>query len=182
MNDVPTLKNEAFELLRTFKDCSEDTERLVVSIIRKKFSWLTSKELYSVFQSGIAGDYGKVYSLDPETLLSWVKKFQKEKDETKNYLDSPLIPISTHHGENINWLKEANKCYKAFLNGVSEEYFHPAVYDRMMLDDKIKMNSYLKKLLGQGEPEDIRIAKQKILKDVFTEYKSRGLTFVYFIR
>lgn len=171
--------NPAFELLRQHKDVKEETEKLVMKKVRGR---ITQNELITVFENGLSGQYGKLYSADPQTLLSWVEQFEKSKNSAANYLESPLLPVSTNQREPIAWDKEANKCYKAFLNGVSEEYFHPAVYDRMMLDDKIKMNSYLKKLLGEGMPENIRVAKQKILKDVFAEYKSRGLTTIYFIR
>jgi len=176
--------NSAFELLRSFKEVSEDTEKLVLAIVSRKHKDLTIKELSKIFESGIAGEYGKIYTLDPQTILSWIDKYEKNKNSAKDYLDSPLLPVWWPGKETHDWLKEANKCYKAFLNGVSSEYFHHCVYDRMMLDDKIKLNAYRKyySVDVDYESEEIKAAKRKILKDVFQKMKDQGLTYVYFIK
>src|SRR5438046_3995335 len=136
--------NSAFEVLRNFKEVSEETEKLVLAIISRKHRDLTIKELAQIFENGIAGEYGKIYTLDPQTLLAWVEKYTKNKNSNKSYLETSLLPVTTPGYESIDWFKEANKCYHAFLNGVSEQYFHHCVYDRMMLDDKIKINAYRK--------------------------------------
>lgn len=174
--------NPAFEMIRQHKKVSEETEALVMKKVRGR---ITNTELMQVFEDGLSGKYGKVYSMDPETLIGWVNKHEVEKNSAKNYLDSALLPISTLGRENIDWWKEANKCYRAFLNGVSEQYFHPCVYDRMMLDDKgIKLNDY-SKYVPTGtvidENFDPTIYKQKVLKDVFRKFKDEGKTWIYFI-
>lgn len=175
------LTNPAFELLRSFKECSEETEKLVTGIIRRRFSDLTKKELAQIFEQGISGEYGKVYTLDPQTLLGWVEKYSKNKNSNKSYLEGALLPVNTPGYEMIDWFKEANKCYQAFLNGVNEQYFHRCVYDRMMLDDKIKLNAYWKYYKGD-DLEEVYKAQRKILGDVFNDYKQQGYTTVYFIK
>lgn len=185
MNILTT--NSAFELLRGFKEVSEETEKLVSAIMRRKYPDLTIRELTQVFENGIAGDYGKIYQLDPQTLLAWIEKYWKNKTAPKNYLETGLLnpSASLYHRDYPQkaeqWHKEINKCYRAFLNGVKEENFHPHCYDRMMLDDKIKLNSYREFYKGL-EQEEIDKAKQKIIKNLFTEYQQKGYTFVYFIQ
>lgn len=174
------ITNPAFEFLRKHKQVSEETETLVMKKVRGR---VTQDELFTVFENGITGQYGKIYSLDPQTLMTWVETYSKGKNSSKNYLSTGLEPVTTPTWENIEWDKEANKCFTAFLNGVSETYFHPAVYDRMMLDGKIKINAYIKYFTETGNhPYDVQTAKQKILRDTFWGYKSTGWTFVYFIK
>jgi hypothetical protein len=173
--------NSAFELLRNFKEVSEETEKLVLAIVSRKHRDLTIKELSQIFESGIAGEYGKIYTLDPQTILSWIDKYEKNKNSAKDYLEGPLLSVNTPGFETIDWLKEANKCYQAFLRGISEIYFHHCVYDRMMLDDKIKLNAYRKFYQGD-DINEIHRAQQKIIKEVFMKMKDQGLTYVYFIK
>lgn len=173
--------NPAFEILRAFKECSEETEKLVVAMIRKKFYGLTNNELKTIFENGIAGEYGKIYSLDPQTLLSWIEKYWRNKNAPKNYLEGGLLPVNTPSWETVEWDKEANKCYRAFLNGVSHEYFHRCVYDRMMIDGKIELNAYQKYYRG-SDLNEVYQAQQKILRDVFADYNKQGFSTVYFIK
>lgn len=180
MNEILTA-NSAFELLRQFKDVSAETEKLVMAIIRRKHRDLTIKELTKIFEDGIAGEYGKVYTLDPQTILSWVDKYSSNKNSSVSYLQSPLLSIDTPAWENIDWSKEANRCFQAFLNGVSEQYFHRCVYDRMMVDGKIPVNAYKKYYKGD-DLEEVYSAQRKFLKDVFTDYKRAGFTTIYFIK
>jgi hypothetical protein len=83
--------NSAFNVLRDFKEVSEETEKLVLAIISRKHRDLTIKELTTIFETGISGQYGKVYTLDPQTLLSWVEKYIADKNSSKSYLESPLL-------------------------------------------------------------------------------------------
>lgn len=190
---MTTLENPAFEMLRRFKECDSETEKLVLSVVRKKHS-ITQNEMYAVFENGIAGEYGKVYSLDPQTLIGWVEKFSKAKNSNKNYLESPLLSVNAPSWGTIEWDKETNKCYMAFLAGVSHTDFHPAVYDRMLLDGKIPLNSYMKhyngpkdsgpdnELLWKETMNEVGKAKQIVLRNVFLSYKSQGFQTVYFIK
>lgn len=175
--------SSAFELLRSFKEVSPETERLVLAIVRRQHSMLTINELIKIFENGITGQYGKVYTLDPQTILSWIEKYEASKNDSKNYRDTPLYPVN-RNGEEVSmdgWRKEANKCYTAFLNGVSHEYFHAHVYDRMLLDDKIKPNSYKKHCKDQSDIWEVNKAQRMILRDIFLDYKDRGYAEVYFI-
>lgn len=173
--------NPAFELLRQHKEVKEETEKLVMKKVRGR---ITQDELLTVFENGISGQYGKLYSADPQTLLSWVNQYQNKKNSSENYLNAPLLDVNVPDYERIEWDKETNKCYRAFLNGVSEEYFHHGVYMRMVLDDKIEIGSLYKyqKYTNQvGWTEDLRMAARKVLRDIFSEYKSKGYEIVYYI-
>lgn len=171
------ITSPAFDILRQFKDVSKETEDFVMKRIKGKIS---NSEMISCFENGLAGQYGKVYKADPETILGWVEKFKSQKSNTTNYLSSGLLAVDYPTWEVVEWDKEANKCLTSFLNGVSESYFNPGVYDRMMVDGKIQINAYLKHLTGES-PEEIIKAKQKVLRDVFLSYKSKGWISVYLV-
>lgn len=172
----------AFDLIRQFKEVDSDTESLVLKRVRNK---ITQTEMMEAFEKGVAGDYGKFYTADPQTLITWVNKYLSGKDSAKNYLQSGLVDKRTHvthPNYPDDFQKEANKCFTAFVNGVSPLEFHPHVYDRLMVDNKIPMNCYLKYFEPTGnESEDVMIAKQKVLKDFFTYCKKKGWTYLYMI-
>mgnify|MGYP001244487831 FL=1 len=185
------MNNPAFELIRLHKEVKPDTETLVLKQIRGR---VTPNELINIFENGVSGKYGKLYSADPQTLLSWVDAYLKTKHSDKNYLSSGLADPSLPSWETYEWDKEANKCFNAFMNGVKETNFHPAVYDRMICDNKIDLNAYMKYYDGPENafPDNrlvwievlsaVKKAKQKVLKDIFLSYKNKGYTYVYFIR
>jgi hypothetical protein len=50
-----------------------------------------------------------------------------------------------------------------------------------MIDGKIQVNAYRKHYPGD-DLEEIYKAQRKVLRDVFSEYKSNGFTTVYFIK
>lgn len=171
--------NPAFEFLRKHKQVTDETEALVMKRVKGR---LSSSELFSVFENGITGQYGKVYSLDAQTLVGWVAEFLRGKESPKNYLSSGLLPVDYPTWEVVDWDKEANKCFTAFLNGVSEANFNPGVYDRMMVDGKIKLNAYMEFFTDSGDTaKQVIAAKQRVLRNVFLTYKSNGWTTVYFI-
>lgn len=172
------MNSPAFEIIRRHKEVSYETEALVLKKVGGKVS---STELITIFENGISGQYGKLYSVDPQTLMNWVNQYLVQKNSNRNYLEASLLPVSTPSWEVVEWDKEANKCFKAFLNGINEQYFHPGVYSRLMLDGKIEINAYRKYYKGDDLAE-VSAAQQKILKDVFSEYQAKGFTTVYFIR
>ena len=178
--------NPAFQFLREHKNVPEEVEALVMKKTRGRIS---QNELMTVFENGVSGKYGKLYSADAQTLMGWIEEYEKSKNSAVNYLDGSLLPVTASTREDYDWAKEANKCYKAFLNGVSFEYFHHGVYMRMVLDDKIKIGSLYKyeKLNPKqdeqvGWTEELKMAARKVLRDTFLDYKSRGSEFIYFIR
>jgi hypothetical protein len=183
--------NPAFEFLRKHKQVTYETESLVM---KKVSGRINHHDLFTAFENGISGSYGKVYSLDPQTLIGWVDSFLKSKNSDKNYYSAGLIPVNTPITEPIEWDKEANKCYTAYLNGISEDNFHPGVYDRCMLDGNIKINSYMKYYIGPDgvSPDDkikwsevisyVTKAKQLVLRDYFASCKQKGFSFIYFIK
>lgn len=181
--------NIAFDFLRTFKDVSEETEKLVMKTIKYKYPDLTIDNLRDIFEKGISGEYGKVYKLDPDILLGWVKENYKRVKTGDNYLATPLLnPDEPVTGVNYpskveDWMKEANKAYMYFLNGVAETYIHPHIYDRMMLDGKIAINSYLHYYKEDAEVfNNVKKAKQLVLRDIFFNYKRNGYNTVYFVK
>ena len=177
------MNNPAFDYLRQFKKISEDTEALVTKFIKKKYPELGMKELVQIFENGIAGEYGKIYSADPETILDWIRKHLSSKGNQRSYYETPLLTkdISMYDyrypEKQEDWNKEVNKAFTAYLNGVSTTEMHPHIYDRLMVDSKIPLNAYLKHYTT-----DITIAKQKILQDYFNGCKQQGFTYIYFIK
>lgn len=189
--------NPAFEMVRKHKKVEQETENLVIKLSRSK---ITQDEMITAFENGIAGKYGKFIAADTQTLMGWIKQFLASKNNSKNYLESGLLDIRTKitdfkYPSGVNdWCMEANKCFTAFLNGVDPINFHPHVYDRMMLDNKVELNAYKKYLPAviQNEPHSvdeiehffnshITPAKQMILRDVFNYYRSKGWKSVYLI-
>lgn len=178
------INNIAFEFLKQHKDVKPEVESLV---LKKTRGQLTTEELLSIFEDGIAGKYGKIYSLDAATLLNWVDVWKSSKNSTKNYLETGLLnPNEPVTGVNYPqtydaWHKEVNKCYLAYISGVSEEYFHPDCYDRLMMDGKILFGSSNKYFDGKTS-ESYKSAKQKCVRDYFAQCKSRGWNQIYFVR
>lgn len=173
----------AFDLVRKFKEITPDTERLVLKKVRNK---ATQDDIFNAFEKGVSGDYGKFIAADPQTLISWVNKFLSEKDSSKNYLTAGLIPVDIKYTDRRypldadEWKKEVNKCYHAFLNGVSCEHFHPLCYTQMQMDDKIQLNEY-KKFADTFDEQQIRLAQQKIMAEKFDQYKKMSYDNVYLI-
>jgi len=180
----------AFLYLRKFNDVSAETEDLVCKRISGRVS---SSELIKCFENGIAGEYGKVYKADPETIMMWVKKFINNKVSAKNYLDSGLIPVSVNGvyvSDLTDWMKETNKCYMAFVSGVSEEYFHHYVYKCLVTDDRIKKEDYQRyykfnpfefEQNGFVETEEMKSAMRKSVRDYFANCKAKGFDKIYFV-
>jgi hypothetical protein len=80
-----------------------------------------------------------------------------------------------------DWIKEVNKCYTAFLKGVSVFDFHPHVYDTLVIDRKM-YRDYFEKYLPNKEyhPMDIRKAKHLCIKEYFEWAKSNSQDKIYF--
>lgn len=171
--------NPAFALLRKYKQCDPDTENLVMKKFKNRVS---QDDLITIFEKGVSGEYGRFIQADPQTLIGWISKFLGAKNNSENYLSAGLLSVDHPAWDNIEWNKEVNKCYTAFLNGVHESNFHPAIYDWMLLDGRIELNAYLKHFKETGdEPMDIRKAKQTVIRNLFLTYKSNGWNTVYFI-
>jgi hypothetical protein len=177
------MTNPAFDYLRQFKKVSKETEELVIKFIKKKYPEIGVNELVKIFENGIAGEYGKVYAADPETILDWIKAHTKGKGQQRSYYESPMLTkdISIYDQrypeKQEDWNKEVNKSYTCFLNGVSTLEMHQDIYDRLMVDNKIEMNSYLKYY-----SDSVEEAKQLVLKDYFNECKKKGYSYIYFIK
>ena len=175
--------NPAFDYLRRFKKVSDETEELVMKVIKKRYPEISMNDLVNIFESGISGDYGKVYSADPETILDWIRKHITNKGQQRSYYETPLLTADITMYDNRypekqeDWNKEVNKAFTAFLNGVSTTQMHPHIYDRLMVDSKIPLNAYLRHYTT-----DVTIAKQKTLGDYFNDCKQKGFTYIYFIK
>ena len=175
--------NPAFEYLRQFKKVSDESEELVMKVVKKRYPEISLNELVNIFEQGITGDFGKVYSADPETLLDWVRTYTNRKGQQRSYYETPILtPDVTIYDQRYpekqeDWNKEVNKGYTAYLNGVSTKEMHPHIYDRLMVDGKIQMNAYLK--YYQDKVDE---AKQMILNDYFQEQKKKGFSYIYFIK
>jgi len=174
--------NPAFEYFRRFKKVSDETEELVMKVIKKRYPEISMNDLVSIFESGLSGDFGKVYSADPETIIDWVRTFTNRRGQQRSYYETPLLTADIsiydqrYPDKQDEWNKEVNKGFTAYLNGVSTKEMHPHLYDRLMVDGKIEFNAYLKYYKDKVDE-----AKQMILNDYFLEQKRKGFTYIYYI-
>ena len=121
------------------------------------------------------------YKLDPQTLVGWLSAVKTPKNASGGYLTEGLLdPMKKYHELGLSdWMQEANKCFLKFCEGVGIEYFHPSVYDTLMLSGKIELNTCMKYLTDGYTDQDVISAKQKVLRDVFITYKSKGWNQLY---
>jgi len=190
------MNNPAFEFLRQFKQVNELTEELVTKTLKKKYPNLTLEQLTHIFEQGISGNYGKVYAIDPQTLLGWVADYMSSQGTTKHYLDEGLLDNTLHITDSRyptgirEWEQEVNKCYNAYLRGVKPEHFHPHIYDRLVMDNKLHHSSFLNFMsedtlveyrAGNYEKigKEIRCAKHKNVASFFDSKKSYGNDKIY---
>lgn len=168
-----------FDYLRKFKEVSEETETLV-----NKKAYLGYGELLKCFENGISGLYGKVYSLDPQTLLGWVRQYKNDNSAVK----AQSAPLSSHatvtsreypQGNN-EWYNVCNNSFTAFLGGAAPETIHPDIYDWLVLEGKIDFGS-LKKIPGYPEITEIEISKGKqgFVAKYFRECSNKGWNKIY---
>ena len=177
------MKNPAFEFLRQFKQVTEVTEELVTKTLKRKYPDLTLEELLDMFEQGICGEFGKVYNIDPQTLLGWAYEYMSKKENPVKYLDEPLldnrlkITDKGYPTTHTMWEREVNKCYNAYLKGIDATNFHPHIYDRLVMDGKIERDYFNKHLVG----ENIREAKHKSLADYFDYMRQIGNDKIYYV-
>lgn len=189
------MNNPAFEFLRQYKQVSQATEELVTKTLKRKNPNLTYSELTDIFELGISGEYGKVYSIDPQTLLDWVSEWMSRRQNPSSYLESALLDNTIHITDKryptsqSDWEKEVNKCYNAYLRGIKVTEFHPHIYDRLMMDNKIHFNDFLECMSAEElnyyqngiyEKSNIRLAKQKCIGKYFEHRKTLGHHSIYF--
>lgn len=175
----------AFELLRQFKQVSTDTELLVMKAIKKRFSHISRQDLYNIFELGIQGEFGKLYSADPQTLIGWVEDYNKSRKDKVSYYETPVLPPDTRITDPRypttyeDWQKEVNKAFTSFLNGVSVRNLHPDIYDRLLLDGRIKIGQHL---VWYSHEEDWNLSRQKAVEKYFTDCKLSGLNQIYYVK
>ncbi len=177
--------NTAFEFLRQHKEVRQEVESLV---LRKMYYTATEGEMLAAFENGISGKYGKIYTLDAQTLIKWINNFKNEGKEGDLWINSTMIgaDIGQHHKDypltNKQWNQQVNRAYMAHKSGLNERLFHPDLYSYLVLDDKIKLGS-LKKYTPPEYPEcsdeEIKAAMRKVVKDFFIECDKRGMQFIY---
>lgn len=190
------MRNPAFEFLRQFKQVSEVTEELVTKNLKKRFPNITIEKLTEVFEKGISGDYGKVYAMDVQTILGWVEDYMRKQGSTKHYLDKGLLDPSVKITDPLyptglkEWYEEVNRCYNAYLRGVKVENFHPHVYDRLVMDNKLHHSDFVSRMSPEAESQyragnfdnlgsEIRKGKHKCIAEHFMEYKENGQDKIY---
>jgi hypothetical protein len=176
------MSNAAFDYLRTFKQVSEETEDLVIRKIRTRYPELTMKQVIECFENGVCGDYGDYYSLDPRTLLSWISKFTNNNSQSDRYLNQPLINPSlqiTDIGYPTSpeqWMRETNKAYVSYLNNGDVTLFHPDIYDRLSLDQRIDRDACTPYI---SKNYHVPYAKQTAVGDYFKACKVNGVSLIY---
>lgn len=176
------MSNAAFDYLRTFKPVSEETEDLVIRKIRTRYPELTMKNVIECFENGVCGDYGDYYSLDPRTLLSWIHKFTNNNLQADRYLNQPLVNPNLKRTDVSypttadQWKKETNKAYASYLENEDITLFHPDVYFRLSLDDRIDKNACTSYI---NQNYEIPFAMQSVVGDYFKMCKENGLTKIY---
>lgn len=175
--------NTAFEFLREHKEVKAEVENLVMKKVRGRF---TQNELLTIFEDGISGKYGKVYTLDAQTLLDWISKAQAAKSKSSTFVDGNLLdpntPVSStrYPTKPVEWNREANKAYTAYLSG--NDGWHPHLYHHLVMDGKIALKSmqkYTPKEYPLCPPAEIDKAMKLAVKDFFSGCKSKGYNFIY---
>jgi len=179
-------QDPAFEYIRKFKTVSDETEILVKKVIKKKFPDITPNDLVTIFENGLSGEYGKMYSADPQTLIGWIEDFMKTRGKKGSYLSDglldPNIKITDREYPNstVDWQKEVNKAYIKNLVGTNPSNFHPDLYDRLMMDNFIHRDAFVFFLeRGGDEMAQIVKAKQITLSKFFEVCKSKGWNQIY---
>ena len=180
------MTNPAFEYLRQFKEVKPATEELVLKTLKRKYYDITIDDLTNAFELGLTGEFGKVYSADPQCLIGWVDEYMNKQKKKSSYYEEALLDNTigitdrTYPTRIDEWMKEVNKCYTAYLKGVSVFDFHPHVYDTLVMDRKIDRD-YFEKYLPNKEyqPADIRKSKHLSIKDFFEYSKSQGQDKIY---
>ena len=79
------MTNPAFEYLRQFKEVKQATEDLVLRTLKRKHPNITIEDLTNAFELGLTGEFGKVYSADPQCLISWVDEYMSKRSSKKSY-------------------------------------------------------------------------------------------------
>ncbi len=179
------MTNPAFDYLRQFKEVKPVTEELVLKTLKRKYPEITIVDLTNAFELGLTGEFGKVYSADPQCLIGWVDEYMNKRKTKGSYYEEGLldntITITDYRypTRTEDWIKEVNKCYNAYLRGINVTNMHPHVYDRLVIDRKID-RKYLDNILPQDyKPEDIRKAKYSLLKQFFEYAKTQGVDKIY---
>lgn len=176
------ITSPAFEILRRYYPCDQSTEEFILKRINNSVS---QNDLVQIVENGISGQFGKVYKADPQTVLGWVDEWRKSsKNGLRNDsgLLDPFTPItSPNYPTGIySWYREVNKCYSAHLKGLSEAHFHPDIYDRLVMDGKLKirdMNEHKK----SDNDFDVIKAKQITAKMFFIEMQKRNVQTIYYV-
>ena len=177
--------NTAFEFLREHKDVKPEVENLVMKKIRGR---VTNHELLTIFEDGISGKYGKVYSLDAATLIGWVNQYQGAKNKANSFVDGNLLnPATPVNSINYpltakEWFMETNKAFTSYLSGVHESNWHPHIYHHLVMDGRITFGA-MKKYTPENYPlcseSEINKSMQLCIRDYFAECKSKGYTYIY---
>lgn len=178
------MSNAAFDYLRSFKPVSEETEDLVIRKVRSRYPELTIKNVIECFENGVCGDYGDYYSLDPRTLLGWIAKYVSNNQAPDKYINQALvkpnlqITDSGYPTSPEQWMKETNKAYSSYLKNDDVTLFHPDIYDRLSLDQRIDREDCTKYI---EKNYHIPFAKQTAVGDYFKKCKENGLLKIYSI-
>ena len=179
------MTNPAFDYLRQFKEVKPATEELVLKTLKRKYPNITINDMSNAFELGLTGEFGKVYSADPQCLIGWIEEYMTKQKSKGSYYDERLLDNTIgltdrrYPTRTEDWCKEANKCYTAYLKGVNVTTMHPHVYDRLVIDRKIDRDALDSFLPDNYKPEDIRKAKYSILKQFFDYAKSTGADKIY---
>lgn len=197
---VSTLEKQIGFISR-FKSVDGAAEQIdfLAKFIPKDFPTLTVSDFSEIVSNGMVGKYGEVIKIEPQVFFKWIRKWQADQKRSVDYLKTPLLPINWPARSNEDWFKETNKCYDAFLRGLSHENFHHCVYDRLVIDGFISTGSYVtfynrafdytetkdrvqNEVLFNKQYDEIARAKREVLKRFFAHLKAGGRTYVYFIK
>jgi hypothetical protein len=171
------IANTSFEFLRQHKPVSAETESLVM----KRLGNISQSELFTAFENGISGQYGKIYTLDVQTLLGWVQQYRQKSKSLTSFdtatLSNPDLTVTCrgYPATSKDWASETNKAYIAYLSGMDN--WHPHVYHHLVLEGKITLGA-LKKYTPDTYPicpeHKINEALVKATKDYFQTCKDKG--------
>lgn len=192
-NDLfPEICDQLVELF-TLSGKYQDDEKIKVfgkhlsNDLPGSYPYLTIPDLAVIFKNAIRGEYGDLKSIDLPSIFKWVRKWQETSEIGQK---TAIMSLASESSEHTDWSHEVYKAYQKYLlTGIKHHEISHCLYDRMLLDGMIEMESYQKWLEKaaqliklEPDPENlliIRCAQRIKVLEKFNQLKERGVREIY---
>lgn len=183
---VYELINQLFTLTGKYSDSEKMSmfAQHLADELPVNYPTLTLADIKAIFNKAILGDFGALNSIRLADIYQWLRKASHAPKNVQRIDSSVLVHPNTSTNHPINWEKQCFLAYQVYLNqGLRLEDFHYFIYDRMMMDNFIKMNSYCDKLDKVAhipdEFERVTTAKKMVVINTFELFKREGRPEIY---